>query len=582
MPVPLNQHETGDLWNTNAGDYLPTSTWDSIAATANLAVDKTSLGIAGDIYLKSQFDDMALQKTLSVKELNEKYMGSGINWTSPQKEITAEMMVKHQEQMRMWANRSSQGNSLLNLGTGLLVGAGDPAMVGIGAAMSAALKGGAILRGGALFARNAEGGFVKAGFGATLARGGIEGAAAMVPIEAADVARNRMYERDVSMTESLTNIAHGAAFGATLHGTLFGARKAWENRGWVAEKFGGVFRRRTQVEDVMAAELASKQMAEGKRPTVQPVLEHLKRERDGAVDIGKLPYEFQPLDTSVPVTKEYYLGAQSASERLHDVAPIGGNSSTDFGGGLYGSDRISAENGFASSDIHGVPGLIHRFETQGAKLFDTEAPLDQATAAILAGEIKPFERDVAKAVADGEITLRQAYEHLPAEAKDQLNKKLSELGYDGLHYTEGEGAQRNGVMLFPDKAESVRVTGEPYQADATMKDGLTPAENQAAMEKYAARENELFHSKEEDAAIDAAKKELETYDPDDPEHVETEYARTVDLLKQLDEKGALSEQQKAIVDEVLGKSNGEGPSLSELKSQGEGLVKEMGACVVEH
>jgi hypothetical protein len=489
MPVPLIQEQTGDLWNTNAGDYLPSTTWDAAMASASLAAQKTSMGIAADFYLKNEMEKMPLQKTLTVPELNEKYMGSGITWTSPQKEIVADLIYNAHRRSSLYANRAALGQGVIsegaNLAASLLIGAGDPLMIGGGMALGAALKG------TSLFARTAEGAFARPGLLPTLGRGAIEGGAVMVPLEIADVARNRQYQQDFSMTESLANIAMGMGFGMTVEGLKFAGREGFARAKVAAENWLG---RNTKAEDnARFSEMAAGQMAEGKRPMITPVLEAIQRERDGAGPIpeggSRLEYAYEKTDTSQPVNKRYYLGTNSQAEQLHVAAPEAKNSTTDFGVGLYGSDKLASENGFAASSLNESPGIIHQYETQGAKLFDTEASLDQGTAAILAAEIRPFEKNVAKALVDGDISLRQAYDHMPGEAKARLNEKLSELGYDGLHYTEGEGAgKRNGIMMFPDKAENVRVLDEKIQSDPTVKAGLSQDELDGIVRRYNAKE----------------------------------------------------------------------------------------------
>ncbi len=583
MPVPLIQEDTGDLWNKNAGDYLPSTTWDAALAAANLAADKTSLGIAGDFYLKNKFDSMELQKELSVEELNQKYMGSGITWTGPQKEITAAMIAKKHEQDAMWSNRAAMGNGVVNFGTGLLVGAGDPAMFLGGKAIGMALKGSsmvpAFLKGESLLP--------------SLSRGAVEGAAVMAPLEVGDVLRNRAYERDVSMTESLKNIAMGGAFGATLEGIGFAAR---EFPGYIKSASEKFLPRGAKVEDnARAVEMAAGQLELGKRPNINPVIEAFSRERSGE---GPRPPGYEhldqphiPVDASQPVTKEYYLGSHSQVEQLHLAAADGqhGNASTDFGQGLYGSDSLAAENGYAASsfgETAGSPGLIHRFETQQAKLFDTERPLTKDEAQALAPAIAPIDKQIAKDLVSGDLNLRQAYDHLSMEAKNELNKRVETLGYDGLHFKDGtDAAPRNGVMMFPDKAENARVTGEPIQADPSVKGGLTESELSAANEKMTAPESEVLHSVQENAIHENTVKRIEegAAKLDDDTYLADQHKEAMDFIKIAEEKGLLSEADKALVQEILGSSNeGFGPSLKDKESLANKTLKAMANCIVEH
>ncbi len=70
MPLDLIQDaDQGDSWNKDAGDFLPASHADAAMAALNAAAMKTSIGLAGDFYLKNKFDKMEMQKTLSIPEL---------------------------------------------------------------------------------------------------------------------------------------------------------------------------------------------------------------------------------------------------------------------------------------------------------------------------------------------------------------------------------------------------------------------------------------------------------------------------------------------------------------------------------
>ena len=580
MPLPLIQEGDQDHWNSDAGNYLPSTTWDAAVSAMNLASMKTSFGLAGDFWLKNKFDQMPLQKTLSIQDLNEKYNGSGITWTSPQKEITAEMIYKAHQKEEMWANRATMGQGLtgeaLNVGAGLIAGMGDPTMVAGGSLIGTALKTSKFLP-ALLKSETLAGG---------LARGALEGGTIAAAMEPAQMARDAMYQQDHSLSQSLTNIAMGMAQGAALEGLKYGGRKFGE---YVADRWLG---RGTPIEDqTRKVEQAAAAMNEGKRPMLDVLDAHADQEKSG---LGPRPpgsehlnYEWQPVNTDQPVTKKYFLGTQLGNDKLHEVANgERGAANADFGTGLYGSDRLASENGYAASDFSQVPGMIHQFETNEAKLFDLDRPLDQAGAKELAAEVEKYSPQIAKDLREGDISARQAYEQMSREAKDGLNKALSAKGYDGLSWVdENSGEKRNGMMMFPDKAENVNVTGEPYQSNPDLKGGLTQEEAKYALQQYASPENDIFHSKEQEEHFEQVAKRIEAGEgnTEDQAYLDETHQRAAQFAKVAMEKGLLSPEDQRVLQEILGgASEGEGPSLKDKKNTGQKLLQAMADCIVEH
>lgn len=610
MPIDLlPDPEQNDSWNKDAGDYLPASRGDAAMAALDQAAMKTSFGLAGDFYLKNKFDKMEMQKTLSIPELNEKYNGSGITWTSPQKEITADLIAHAHKREADWANRATFGQGLtgeaLNVGVGLVAGMGDPAFVAGGELIGMAAKVKGLAAGGEAIGASvgseaaagaglaAEGADIAAQksltFGQRIKHGVIGGGVAAAAMEPFQAARDSLYQQDHAMTDSLHNIAMGMATGAALEGLKWGGSKLGE---WGGGKLNDYIERRN-AESLPEVQSAAAQIMDGKRPSLAPMREHAALERggDGPRPPGSeiLDYNHIPLDTNEPINKQYYVGVAGGSENLHDAADVR-NSSTDFGPGLYGSDKLASENGIAASDFNeGGPGLVHQFGVEGAKLFDTEKPIDEGTANLLAENVKDQEPKLAKELAKGEINVRQFYDSAGAEGKAAMSTTLKESGYDGVHFTEEDaGQRRNGVMMFHDGEElsgKVAQTGEPMSANPAVKGGLTPQEASDHMKSYGAKENDLLHSQ---AEVDQNKALTEransgAVNVEDQSYVDQEHKAAMDSVKNLADKGLLSKDGQAALDEITGKSEDpEAPSLSKLKKLGSDTMKAMANCIVEH
>ncbi len=475
---------------------------------------------------------------------------------------------------------------VVNVGAGLLAGMGDPAMAVGGSVIGMGLKAGGLIPKSLLASTAAEDTLFK-----SMGRGAIEGGTVAAMMEPATMLRDSMYQQDHSLTDSLHNVGMGVVFGSALEGLKYGGRRLGDYMSGGPEKGPAVGADSPEVADkIRAIEQVSAQMSEGKRPTLEPLHDHAELERSGEgprpPGSEHLAYEHEPVNTDAPVTKQYYLGTEGGNESLHGAADVR-NSSTDFGPGLYGSDKLASENGIAASDFNeGGPGLVHQFETQEAKLFDTEKPLDQATASLLSESVKDQEPHLAKELAKGEISLRQFYDSAGEEGKKAMSTALSASGYDGLHYTETDaGAKRNGVMMFPDKAENVRQTGEPYAANPDVKGGLTPEEASARLKDYGSRENDLLHSQSEVEANKALNDRATSKEvnPEDDSFVQQEHEAALKQALAASEKGNLSKSDQAILDEIQGKAGeSEVPTLSQRKKLGSDTLQAMANCIVEH
>src|SRR5690606_14332207 len=135
---------------------LPTSTMDVLSATWESALDSTAVGILGDKSAMSIIDEMPGQKTLSIAELNQKYMGLGITWTEPKKEGVADWIAEAHQKQAILQNRIALGDGgmiegSLGFGATMVRHLMDPAEFGLnvlgGAAIRSATIAPAFLRG---------------------------------------------------------------------------------------------------------------------------------------------------------------------------------------------------------------------------------------------------------------------------------------------------------------------------------------------------------------------------------------------------------------------------------------------------
>lgn len=573
--LPLIEDQPNpEFWNSTAADYAPQSTRDVVNATWESAWDSTALGTIADMRAIRTIDEMPGQRTLSIPELNQKYMGLGITWTEPKKEAVADYIAEAHQKRTMLQNRIALGEGgvvegSLTFGATMARHLMDPVEMGFnilgGAAIRAASFAPAFLRGTTL--------------GSTLARGAVEGAVTQIPLEALEVARNREMEMDVSLSQSLENVVMGGLYGSVFEGLGYAARAAL-NR--AKGHFGSAAPREW---DFAATEGAAAQMLDGKRPNIRPLQQVFDRERNSpgtrpdADFSGRSNYQFRDIDSG-NASGKFYLGTTTRNADFMTMEHGQyKNSRTNFGNGIYGQDDAMRANGYAASSFNDAPGLIHEFQLGKAKLLFADEPLaganlDSVSKAI--ADLKEFPEIKAlfdEAQKGGPITARDIYEALndaPGGAIDGFNRNLSQQGYDGVHFIDaakdGTG-KANGVMLFPEsrgKAEPVSVI-EPDQKYLA---GLRQDELDDLITNHNSREQKLFQSREEDMRLDELSTRAETEPDLEPDIIDQYHADALETVKEMESSGLLKEDELKFVSEMKEKS-----------SLGEKVVKAMYACV---
>jgi len=156
-PLPLLQEAPNkEFWDTRAADYAPASTSEVLRRTWESTMEDTPVAMLGQKSAIGIIDEMPGQRTLSVAELNAKYLGSNITWTEPKKEAVADYIVEANKNQQMMQNRMSLGEGgfvegALGFGTTAVRHLMDPinfaGNVAIGAAIKAAPFMPALLRG---------------------------------------------------------------------------------------------------------------------------------------------------------------------------------------------------------------------------------------------------------------------------------------------------------------------------------------------------------------------------------------------------------------------------------------------------
>lgn len=588
-PLPLVEDESSFDSYKRSGDSLPTATQDVLSATWDTAMESTAMGVFGDKSAMGIIDEMGGQKTLSVVELNQKYMGLGITWTEPKKEAVADYIAEAHQKRQILQNRMSLGEGgfvegALGFGATAATHLLDPVEFGLnwlgGAAIRSASMAPAFLRGSSL--------------ASTLARGSAEGVLTGVPMEALEVSRNREMEMDVSLAQSMENIAMQAAFGAGMEGLGYAAREGFQ---YGKRHFGSAAKREW---DFSVTESAAAQMMDGRRPNIRPLQELFYRERDGQANMvdgggdGPAPY-----DTGSPVSGTFYVGTTSRNADFGSLTHGEyKNSRTDFGNGAYGQDNVMRANGYAASSFNDSHGLIHEFNVKDAKLLAVDRPLVGSDleavkkAAEALREFPELKRLLDDVAGGAEVTARDVYEALnsaPDGAVDGFNAGLKAQGLDGVHFVDaakdGSGGA-NGVMVFPESMDKVAGT-KAIESDAGQVAGLKQSEVDDIISAHNKRENKLFQSKDEDVRLDELS-ERSLKEPDLEDDILEQYRKdALETIKEMDDEGLLDAEEKALLDEIQGKEKAKSvdgappapPTIREKASFGEKIMKAMYACV---
>lgn len=571
MPFPLiEDKEPQDYW-MRQGRFEQQQAWtEGVAATAEQALDNTGMGAIGDMYVQESLNRIEGQKTLSVEELNDKYDGTGIMWTSPHKEAVADYIAREHArkgdlQRRIEMSSGGVGSSVANFATQMFV-QGPEMMLG-GYGVAGMMKAGGFLQ-GASFAARAGMSFA-------------ENTVGTVPIELAVMARDRQMEMDISLTGSLVNILAGGVLGVGIEGLRSGIPLALKNKR-VQNATKRIKDRITPIERAQISEVAASHIAENRMPMVSPILELMRDRVEGkgprpTTDFsGRSKNNFVNYGAEEKIKGKFYSGTDGRVEELGMTAPV----DDGFGPGLRGTSNIFVENSRAAQ----AQGLVHQFDLN-ARL----APIDELVSEDLAKSLVPFLRvmndfrdlgldNLIKAVEAGDASLREVYDNLDQTARAELSAELSRSGYQGLHGVEGDaGNERNFVHVFPEHAPAVVTPGAALEHDPRFVKEPSPEEWNDFLQKYHAPENKLFHNPELQEHTDAQVKKAQEVDMDEPEVMAEAMQDTTKLAKQMEAEGVATPELQALIkefDEATTTPKGEKPIPAEESAQHDASLAE--------
>lgn len=560
MPFPLiEDKEPQDYW-MRQGRFEQQQAWtEGVAATAEQALDNTGMGAIGDMYVQESLNRIEGQKTLSVEELNDKYDGTGIMWTSPHKEAVADYIAREHArkgdlQRRIEMSSGGVGSSVANFATQMFV-QGPEMMLG-GYGVAGMMKAGGFLQ-GASFAARAGMSFA-------------ENTVGTVPIELAVMARDRQMEMDISLTGSLVNILAGGVLGVGIEGLRSGVPLALKNKR-VQNVTKRIKDRITPIERAQISEVAASHIAENRMPMVSPILELMRDRVEGrgprpTTDFsGRSKNNFVNYGAEEKIQGKFYSGTDGRVEELGMTAPV----DDGFGPGLRGTSDIFVENSRAAQ----AQGLVHQFDLN-ARL----APIDELISAESAKGVAKLLREIdpdgalglgklAEAVEAGDVSLREVYDNLDVTGKEVLNNELMKQGYQGLHGVEGDaGNERNFVHVFPEHAPAVVTPGAALEHDPRFVKEPSPEEWNDFLQKYHAPENKLFHNPELQEHTDAQVKKAQEVDMDEPEVMAEAMQDTTKLAKQMEAEGVATPELQALIkefDEATTTPKGEKPDYAD-------------------
>lgn len=592
VPLPLIEEKPNvDFYDNRAADYLPKTTGDVLSSIWEDSLDSTAVGILGKHSALNIVDEMPGQKMLSIAELNQKYMGYGITWTEPKKEAVADFIAEAHQKKTILQNRISLGEGgvvegSLGFGANMVRHIMDPLEFGVNVLGGAAIQGSrfapAILRGTSL--------------ASNIARGAVEGVVTQIPVEAGAAYVDREYQNDVSLAQSLENVAMGAVYGGAFEGLGYAVKSAFSR----SKRFFGSAAPREW--DFQIAESSAAQQLEGRRPNVLPFEKVFDRERNSPtvrpVDdfSGRSDYVFNPIDPDNAYGK-FYVGTTSRDPNFTNITHGDyKNSRTNFGNGLYGQDDAMRANGYAASTFNDAPGLIHEFDLKKSRLLAVDQPLRGANLEAInkaLTELREFpdlKRLLDDATQGSDITARDVYEVLndaPEGSLEGFNRNLKAQGYDGVHFVDAakEGsAKANGIMLFPESAGKA----EPVNAiepDGRYLSTLRQEEVDDIIRQYNERENRMFQSREEDLQIEELGKRSETEPDLEDDYLKEAHSQAMDEVKYLADNDLLASDEKELLEFMQGKkgdSENAATATSGFKRAakiGEAIMNAMYKCV---
>lgn len=527
MPFPLIQENEPDgYWNRRAGDMGTGGAPDALDATVSGALDRTAAGSLARMYALESMNRIEGQRTLSVEELNDKYNGSGITWTSPQREYTAEYIAREHDRRGQLDRRKALAGG--GVGQGILNFAAENFILALDMLLSGGLAGAGI-RGLGISAGT--------GLAARMGMGFAENSIGMIPGETLSIMADRQAQMDVSLSTSLANVAMGGAFGAGLEGARFGFnRLKVDERVRAGARAGSDFVFKPE-ERARMTEIAAAQLAEGKIPIIGRIAQMLRRQKEGVgprpeVDYsGRSESKFVNHGAEEIISGQFYNGTASRAEDQAHLPPV----TTPYGTGQVGTNSLFHENAKSVPD----KGLIHQYEVNG-RLAPLDAPIPDGIKKIL-GDMSIGEKP----------TLREVYKGLPPELVENLNQNLQQAGYDGVHGIEGDvGSERNHTLIFKERAATAITRGGALEGDPRFVGEPSKQEWNDMLEEYHAPQNDLFHSEEQVVQRAEAVKRAEETDYEEPAYVDEHHQQTIDLASKMAKEGELPPEGQALLDQI--------------------------------
>lgn len=197
----------------------------------------------------------------------------------------------------------------------------------------------------------------------------------------------------------------------------------------------------------------------------QPLPKDAHRALTDTLDQG---YQYQPMDVSEPTSgKIMYHGTKGDLASLSEANVYDHNSVNNlYGEGLYLTDRPAVAESYAENRGKGPAGRVLSGKLKNLNLVDLEQPLPDNAWKIYSHELGKYWSDsevkklrdqpgtrvfdsLREAMSNGEIT-----KHDAIETFTDLNRQLSDAGYDGLRHQGGDrfGTKKHNVaILFEDK-----------------------------------------------------------------------------------------------------------------------------------
>jgi hypothetical protein len=270
------------------------------------------------------------------------------------------------------------------------------------------------------------------------------------------------------------------------------------------------------------------------------------------------PYTYNPLDTSKPVTADFYHGTKAPISSVSELDPGShGNEQALYGLGAYLTDNPKVAEGYAQTRGKGPDGKVLPATLNNARLLDLEQTpptnvhqVFQKTINSITGENTPLDPSL-----NGKQLFKKLQDELfeasytRSDAQEVLGDLTSELrqqGYDGLRHQGGDvlgtKGSHNVAIVFPDygvgRPLSDIVKDAPPKPTTPVTSGLSPERLQ---EVIAQKNLAAKYTPEE------VNKLLDAYDPS--KLTDAERAMAKEIRDKFNETLDFAKQNKALSDE---------------------------------